>query len=79
VCMMLWTTTNGLLTSRFPTSWWITSPSSSIFGFLHDVVPTPSSEDTIFWTPTTSGHYTTSSAYKAQFFGSIPCAFMNII
>jgi hypothetical protein len=39
----------------------------------------PDSDDTIIWTLTTAGTYTTHSAYNAQFIGSIPCSFINIV
>jgi hypothetical protein len=51
----------------------------TLAGLLHDIIPTPGTEDTISWTLTPNGVYSVGSAYKAQFVGSIPCTFKNVV
>jgi hypothetical protein len=51
----------------------------NLWGLLQGTVLTPGTEDSISWTLTHSDAYTTVSAYKAQFMGSVPCSFKNIV
>jgi hypothetical protein len=51
----------------------------NLWGLLQGTVLIPGTEDSISWTLTHSGTYTTVSAYKAQFMGSVPCSFKNIV
>lgn len=51
----------------------------ALWGLIQDIVLTPGIDDSISWTLTPSGSYSTQSAYKAQFMGSIPCSFKNIV
>lgn len=51
----------------------------ALWDLLQDIVLSPGIEHSIIWTLTTSGTYTTASAYKAQFLGSVPCSFDKLV
>jgi hypothetical protein len=50
-----------------------------LWDLLSDVQLSPDIEDSIIWTISPNGCYSASSAYKAQFMASLPCAFGSII
>ena len=51
----------------------------TLWDSLQGITLTPGTTDTILWTLTTSGCYTASSAYKAQFQGSTHCSFKSLV
>ena len=50
-----------------------------LWGLIQEINLTPGVEDTIVWTLTQKGIYTTNSAYKAQFIGATSCSFFSLV
>jgi hypothetical protein len=51
----------------------------NLWELLQDITLTPGIEDTIVWTLTSNGSYSTRSAYRAQFLGSSSSSFEKMV